>query len=84
MWAFISIIPIVWGSVLVSTFLGNVSVKPAKGGGHEVVDGAWLWSFVTRKKLERRKIVRGELGQRGGKEDAANSSSSQKGLGLIP
>jgi hypothetical protein len=38
MWAFASINPIVWGSVLVSTFLGNVSVKPAKGGKHEVVE----------------------------------------------
>lgn len=53
-WAFIAMMPIMWLSVLLTTFLGNVWIL--KEGGHEVVHGAYLWSFVTRKTLvkERR------------------------------
>jgi hypothetical protein len=53
MWAFIAMIPLMWLSVLLTTFLGNVWIR--KDGGHEVVDGAYLWSFVTRKKLDRQR-----------------------------
>ncbi|KAJ5886553.1 uncharacterized protein N7473_009227 [Penicillium subrubescens] len=53
MWAFIAMIPLMWLSVLLTTFLGNVWIQ--KDGGHEVVDGAYLWSFVTRKKLDRQR-----------------------------
>ncbi|KAJ5377634.1 uncharacterized protein N7496_005043 [Penicillium cataractarum] len=53
MWAFIAMVPVMWLSVLLTTFLGNVWIR--KDGGHEVVDGAYLWSFITRKKLERKR-----------------------------
>lgn len=51
MWAFIAMMPIMWLSVFLTTLLGNVWIR--KEGGHEVVNGAYLWSFVTRKKLDR-------------------------------
>jgi hypothetical protein len=51
MWAFIAMMPVMWLSVLLTTLLGNVWIR--KEGGHEVVNGAYLWSFVTRKKLDR-------------------------------
>ncbi|OOQ84983.1 tetracycline efflux protein [Penicillium brasilianum] len=53
MWAFIAMVPVMWLSVLLTTFLGNVWIR--KDGGHEVVDGAYLWSFITRKKLDRKR-----------------------------
>ncbi|KAJ5948302.1 hypothetical protein N7466_001317 [Penicillium verhagenii] len=58
MWAFIAMMPFMWISVVLTTFLGNVWIK--KDGGHEVVNGAYLWSFVTRKKLTRERRDRGE------------------------
>ncbi|KAJ5673600.1 Major facilitator superfamily domain general substrate transporter [Penicillium longicatenatum] len=57
-WAFIAMIPFMWISVILTTFLGNVWIK--KDGGHEVVNGAYLWSFVTRKKLTRERRDRGD------------------------
>jgi hypothetical protein len=57
-WAFIAMIPFMWISVILTTFLGNVWIK--KGGGHEVVNGAYMWSFVTRKRLTRERRDRGE------------------------
>ncbi|KAJ5648924.1 Major facilitator superfamily domain general substrate transporter [Penicillium longicatenatum] len=57
-WAFIAMIPFMWISVILTTFLGNVWIK--KDGGHEVVNGAYLWSFLTRKKLTRESRDRGE------------------------
>jgi hypothetical protein len=62
MWAFVAVIPIMWSSVLAATFLGNVLIRPAKEGGHDVVDGAWMWSAVTGRKLVKTKMVRGGLG----------------------
>jgi len=54
MWAFIAMIPFMWITVILSTFLGNVWIqKKSEGKGHEVVYGAYLWSLVTRKKLPR-------------------------------
>jgi hypothetical protein len=61
MWAFIAMIPFMWIAVVLTTFLGNVWIL--KEGGHEVVCGAYLWSFVTRKKLVR------EIRDRGLKEE---------------
>ncbi|KAJ5523769.1 hypothetical protein N7494_010419 [Penicillium frequentans] len=58
MWAFIAMIPFMWISVILTTFLGNVWIK--KNGGHEVVNGAYLWSLVTRKELTRERRDRGE------------------------
>ncbi|KAJ5818930.1 Major facilitator superfamily domain general substrate transporter [Penicillium riverlandense] len=61
-WAFISMIPFMWLGVLLTTFLGNVWIS--KTGGHEVVHGAYLWSFLTRKKLAREHISHtNDLGQ---------------------
>jgi hypothetical protein len=57
MWAFIAMIPFMWIAVVLTTFLGNVWIL--KEGGHEVVRGAYLWSFVTRKKLVRERRDRG-------------------------
>ncbi|KUI54463.1 hypothetical protein VP1G_01841 [Cytospora mali] len=56
MWAFVALIPIMWLCVLLTTFLGNVWVS--KESDHEVVNGAYLWSFVTRKRLVREKRAR--------------------------
>jgi hypothetical protein len=56
MWAFIAMVPVMWLSVLLTTFLGNVWIR--KDGGHEVVDGAYLWSLITRKKLDRKRMDR--------------------------
>ncbi|KAJ5764867.1 hypothetical protein N7520_004426 [Penicillium odoratum] len=58
MWAFVAMMPFMWISVILTTFLGNVWIQ--KDGGHEVVNGAYLWSFVTRKKLSREKRDRVE------------------------
>ncbi|KAK5662525.1 hypothetical protein OQA88_8437 [Cercophora sp. LCS_1] len=60
MWAFISIIPIMWMGVLFTLFLGNVWIRPIKEGGHDVVDGVWLWSCLRGKPLPKRKVIRGE------------------------
>jgi len=53
-WAFIALIPFMWIVVVLATFLGNVWIL--SDGHHDVVNGAWLWSLVTRRKLvkERR------------------------------
>ncbi|ROV97972.1 hypothetical protein VMCG_07069 [Cytospora schulzeri] len=63
MWAFVAVIPIMWLCVLLTTFLGNVWVN--KEGDHEVVNGAYLWSFVTRKRLVREKRTRDGAGSGG-------------------
>lgn len=60
MWAFVSIIPFMWLCVLLTTFLGNVWIN--KEGDHEVVNGAYLWSFITRKRLVREKRTRDGTG----------------------
>ncbi|KAK0649799.1 major facilitator superfamily domain-containing protein [Cercophora newfieldiana] len=65
MWAFVSVIPIMWASVLAALLLGNVWIKPVKEGGHDVVHGAWMLSFVTGNRLEKTKMIRGELGAKG-------------------
>lgn len=57
-WAFVAITPFMWLCVVLVTFLGNVWIK--KDGGHEVVEGAYLWSFVTRRKLVRERRTRGD------------------------
>jgi hypothetical protein len=58
MWAFIAMIPFIWLCVLLTTFLSNVWIL--KDGGHQVVNGAYLWSFVTRKKLTRERMTSGD------------------------
>ncbi|KAK0609413.1 major facilitator superfamily domain-containing protein [Immersiella caudata] len=80
MWAFIAVIPILWSSVLTATFMGNVSINPAREGGHDVVNGAWMWSFVTRRNLEKTKMIRGELGQANGTGAPIANGEPRRGL----
>ena len=56
MWAFIAITPFMWLCVLLTTFLGNVWIL--MDGGHDLVNGAYVWSFITRKKLRRQRMTR--------------------------
>ncbi|KAF7716991.1 MFS-type Multidrug transporter [Penicillium ucsense] len=53
MWAFISMTPPMWLSLVLTTLLGNAWIR--KKGGHEVVNGVYLWSLVTREPLVREK-----------------------------
>jgi hypothetical protein len=57
-YGFIAVVPFMWFAVILATFLGNVWIM--KDGGHEVVNGAYLWSCITRKKLIREKRTRGD------------------------
>lgn len=58
-WAFVAIMPFMWLCVVLTTFLGNVWIL--KDGGHEVVNGAYMWSFITGKRLARERRTRGDL-----------------------
>jgi len=58
MWAYVAVIPIMWLAVLITTFLGNVWI--GKDGNHEMVHGAWFWSFLRGKKLEKVTMARVE------------------------
>ncbi|KAK4235818.1 major facilitator superfamily domain-containing protein [Achaetomium macrosporum] len=57
-WAYVSVIPIMWLSVLVVTFLGNVWL--GKDGNHEIVHGSWFWSLLRGRKLEKVTMARME------------------------
>lgn len=57
-WAFISMIPVMWLSVLLTTFLGNVWIS--KEGGHEVANRPYLWNTLIRRDLKRERRSRGE------------------------
>jgi hypothetical protein len=57
-YGFIALVAFMWVCVILSTFLGNVWIR--KDGRHEIVKGAYLWSFITRKKLVREERTRGE------------------------
>jgi hypothetical protein len=58
--AFIAMIPFMWLIVVLTAGLGNVWIE--KNGDHEVVNGIYLWSLLTRKKLTREKKRRGDHG----------------------
>lgn len=58
MWAFIAMMPLMWLSVLLTTFLGNVWIL--KEGGHEVVNRAYLWSLIFKRDIVRERRDRGE------------------------
>jgi hypothetical protein len=58
-WAFVAIIPFMWACVILTTFLGNVWIL--RSGEHEVVNGAYLWSFFTRKQLIKERRTRGNI-----------------------
>ncbi|GAB1317907.1 Tetracycline efflux protein [Madurella fahalii] len=73
-WAFIAMIPILWAGVLVTTLLGNVWIR--KDGSHEVVHGAWIWSLVRGKGLERVTMARVEDGR-------SNDDNSDVPLGAV-
>jgi hypothetical protein len=57
-WAFIAVIPIMWTGVLMTAFLGNVWIR--KDGQHDVVHGAWFWSLLRGKRLEKVTMARME------------------------
>ncbi len=50
-WAYVAVVPIMWISVVITTFLGNVWI--GKDGNHQVVHGAWFWNLLAGKKLEK-------------------------------
>ncbi|KAJ5400241.1 hypothetical protein N7465_010730 [Penicillium sp. CMV-2018d] len=58
MWAFIAMMPVMWLSVLLTTFLGNVWIL--KEGGHEVVNRSYLWGLVFGREIVRERRDRGE------------------------
>lgn len=58
MWAFIAMMPVMWLSVLLTTFLGNVWIL--KEGGHEVVNRPYLWGLIFGKEVVRERRDRGE------------------------
>ncbi|KAJ5445949.1 Major facilitator superfamily domain general substrate transporter [Penicillium cf. griseofulvum] len=58
MWAFVALLPFMWLSVFITTFLGNVWIL--KKGGHEVVNEFYLWGLIFRRKLVRERRDRGE------------------------
>lgn len=70
MYAFYTIVPFMWLCVILATFLGNTWVN--KEGNHEVVNGAYIWSHMTRKRLFR------ETRTRGGGDWAANANVEAK------
>jgi hypothetical protein len=57
-YGFIALIPFMWLAVIMSTFLGNSWIM--KDGEHDIVNGSYLWSFITRKKLVRERRSRGD------------------------
>jgi hypothetical protein len=59
-WAYVSVIPFVWLCLILTTLLGNVWVR--KEGDHEVVNGAYFWSLLTRRKLQKEKRSRDGAG----------------------
>lgn len=70
MWAFIAMMPFMWLSVLLTTFLGNVWIL--KEGGHEVANQFYLWSLVLRRTVVRERRDRGaEVAERKGDEMTA-------------
>ncbi|KAL2174928.1 uncharacterized protein P884DRAFT_229496 [Thermothelomyces heterothallicus CBS 202.75] len=66
-WAFISVMPIMWLAVLITTFLGNVWL--GKDGNHELVREVWFWNTLRGRRLERVKVARmedaGAVGSKG-------------------
>ncbi|KAJ5788251.1 hypothetical protein N7457_003241 [Penicillium paradoxum] len=58
MWAFIAMMPFMWFSVVITTFLGNVWIL--KDGGHEVVNKPYFWCLIFRRDNLREKRDRGE------------------------
>lgn len=74
MWAFVAVTPILWASVVVTMFRGNVWIRPLQDGGHDVVHGAWLWSLCTGKKLPKERIVRGDLDELPGEGSARRAN----------
>lgn len=58
-WAYVAMIPFMWVCLVLTTFLGNAWL--GKDGSHEVVDGAYIWNSLLRRKLTRERRVRGEF-----------------------
>jgi hypothetical protein len=81
-YAFIAMIPFMWLFVLMSAGLGNVWIM--KDGNHEVVNGSYLLSLITRKKLDRVRMHRGDdapgnnVAVKDGLEEGANGDEKEK------
>lgn len=74
MYAYYTIVPFMWLCVIAVLFLGNVWIK--KNGDHELVNGAYFWSLVTRKKLVR------ETRHRGGDDWSSASAHPEMRRGM--
>jgi hypothetical protein len=75
-WAFISMIPIMWISVLITTLLGNVWL--GKEGTHQVAHGFWFWNLLRGKRLEKVTMARMEdSGTAGGNGDIGMKAVSR-------
>lgn len=57
MYAYYTVVPFMWLCVLACLFLGNVWIN--KHGDHEVVNGAYILSVLTRRELVKEKRTRG-------------------------
>lgn len=75
MFAYYTIVPFMWLCVIAVLFLGNVWIR--KNGDHEVVNGAYILSLVTGKRLFR------ETRRRGG-GDWAGTEGTQKPARPVP
>ncbi|KAL2141536.1 hypothetical protein VTI28DRAFT_2236 [Corynascus sepedonium] len=76
-WAFISIMPIMWLAVIITTFLGNVWI--GKDGNYDVVHGVWFWNLLRGRRLERVTMARLEDVGAGGTRHELNLSSVSHG-----
>lgn len=73
-WALIAIVPFMWLCVLLTTLLGNVWIL--KDGGHEVVHGIYLWSFIDGKELKRERMTCGDEAYPGNRGLAADDGTA--------
>lgn len=74
MYAYYTICPFMWLCVIAVVFLGNVWI--GKDGEHEVVNGAYIWSLVTGKRLMR------ETRRRGGGDWAGTEAQTETGVSM--
>lgn len=78
-WAFISMIPIIWVAVFITLFLGNVWL--GKDGNHELVHGYWILNMLRGRSLEKVKVTRKEdAGVVGGKGEINLDTVRQYGV----
>lgn len=73
-WAFISMIPFMWASVLLTLVLGNVWIL--KNGDHEVMNGSYLLGLLRRGPLDKELRHRGEAHLESTKDKTPTAESS--------